>query len=88
MTAPEQPLRELMPLVENLISVLIVSEHKSAELTTLLIWMNTHCNACGRVLTALVACSMSSQGRPRPSDRMRSRAIAATFAASGSAGSG
>jgi hypothetical protein len=52
MTAPEQPLRELMPLVENLISVLIVSEHKSAELTTLLIWMNTHCNACGRVLTA------------------------------------
>ena len=46
-----QPLRELMPLVENLVSVLIAREHSSAELTTLLIWMNSHCNACGQLLT-------------------------------------
>jgi hypothetical protein len=51
MTLPDQPLRALLPIVENLVSVLIVSEHKSAELTALLIWMNTHCNACGRTLT-------------------------------------
>jgi hypothetical protein len=47
-----QPLRELLPLVENLISVLLTQDYKSAELTTLLIWMNSHCNACGRPLTA------------------------------------
>jgi hypothetical protein len=52
MPVPEQPLRELLPLVENLISVLIARDYKSAELTALLIWMNSHCNACGRLLTA------------------------------------
>jgi hypothetical protein len=52
MPTPEQPLRELTPLVENLVSVLLAREHKSAELTALLIWMNSHCNACGRLLTA------------------------------------
>jgi hypothetical protein len=52
MSASEQPLRELIPLVENLVSVLLAREHKSAELTALLIWMNSHCNACGRLLTA------------------------------------
>lgn len=51
MTAPERPLRELMPLVENLISVLIARDYKSAELTALLLWLNSHCNSCGRVLT-------------------------------------
>jgi hypothetical protein len=51
MTQPEQPLRELMPLVENLISVLVARDYKSAELTGLLIWMHTHCNTCGRLLT-------------------------------------
>jgi hypothetical protein len=51
MPAAEQPLRDLMPLVENLISVLLARDHKSAELTALLIWMNSHCNACGRQLT-------------------------------------
>ena len=51
MPTPEQPLRELTPLVENLVSVLLAREHKSAELTALLIWMNSHCNACGRLLT-------------------------------------
>jgi hypothetical protein len=51
MPAPEQPLRELIPLVENLVSVLLARDHKSAELTALLIWMNTHCNICGRLLT-------------------------------------
>lgn len=51
MPAPEQPLRELILLVENLVSVLLARDHKSAELTALLIWMNTHCNLCGRVLT-------------------------------------
>jgi hypothetical protein len=49
---PEQPLRELIPLVENLVSVLLTQDYKSAELTALLIWMNSHCNACGRALTA------------------------------------
>ena len=49
--APERPLRELMPLVENLVSVLLARDHKSAELTALLLWMNAHCNACGRPLT-------------------------------------
>jgi hypothetical protein len=48
---PDQPLRELIPLVENLVSVLLARDHKSAELTAVLIWMNTHCNLCGRVLT-------------------------------------
>ncbi|MFL5804797.1 MAG: hypothetical protein ACJ8CR_24020 [Roseiflexaceae bacterium] len=52
MPTPEQPLRELTLLVENLVSVLLAREHKSAELTALLIWMNSHCNACGRPLTA------------------------------------
>ena len=52
MPTPVQPLRELIPLVENLVSVLLTREHKSAELTALLIWMNSHCNACGRPLTA------------------------------------
>ena len=51
MPAPEQPLRDLIPLVENLVSVLLARDHKSAELTALLIWMNSHCNACGRRLT-------------------------------------
>jgi formamidopyrimidine-DNA glycosylase len=51
-TMPEQPLREFIPLVENLVSVLLTQDYKSAELTALLIWMNSHCNACGRVLTA------------------------------------
>jgi hypothetical protein len=49
--APERPLRELMPLVENLVSVLLTREHTSAELTALLLWMNAHCNSCGRPLT-------------------------------------
>jgi hypothetical protein len=49
--APERPLRELMPLVENLVSVLLARDHKSAELTALLLWMNAHCNSCGRLLT-------------------------------------
>lgn len=52
MPAPDQPLRELTPLIENLVSVLLAREHKSAELTALLIWMNSHCNACGQPLTA------------------------------------
>jgi hypothetical protein len=52
MSASQQPLRELIPLVENLVSVLLTTEHKSAELTALLIWMNSHCNACGQLLTA------------------------------------
>jgi hypothetical protein len=51
MIAPEKPLRELLPLVENLISVLIARDYKSAELTALLLWINSHCNACGRALT-------------------------------------
>lgn len=51
MSAQEQPLRELLPLVENLVSVLIAREHSSLELTDLLIWMNNHCNACGQLLT-------------------------------------
>jgi hypothetical protein len=50
--APERPLRELIPIVENLVSVLLARDHKSAELTALLIWMNSHCNICGRALTA------------------------------------
>ena len=51
MDAPERPLGELMPLLENLVSVLIARDYKSAELTALLIWMNSHCNTCGRELT-------------------------------------
>ena len=51
LSTPDRPLRELIPLVENLVSVLLARDHKSAELTALLIWMNTHCNLCGRVLT-------------------------------------
>jgi hypothetical protein len=51
MITPEKPLRELLPLVENLISVLIARDYKSAELTALLLWINSHCNACGRALT-------------------------------------
>ena len=49
--APERPLRDLMLLVENLVSVLLARDHKSAELTALLLWMNAHCNSCGRPLT-------------------------------------
>ncbi|MDQ2998599.1 MAG: hypothetical protein M3R61_16305 [Chloroflexota bacterium] len=51
MNAPELPLPTLLPLVENLISVLIARDYKSAELTALLLWLNSHCNSCGRVLT-------------------------------------
>jgi hypothetical protein len=51
MEAPERPLPTLLPLVEDLVSVLIARNYKSAELTALLIWLNSHCNACGRVLT-------------------------------------
>ena len=51
LSTPDQPLRELVPLVENLVSVLLARDHKSAELTAVLIWMNTHCNLCGRALT-------------------------------------
>jgi hypothetical protein len=51
MDAPERPLPELVPLVENLVSVLIARDYKSAELTALLIWLNSHCNSCGRSLT-------------------------------------
>jgi hypothetical protein len=51
MSQPEPPLRELIALVENLISVLVARDYKSAELTGLLIWLNTHCNICGRLLT-------------------------------------
>jgi len=51
MDAPDRPLLELLPLVEDLISVLITRDYKSAELTALLIWMNSHCNSCGRALT-------------------------------------
>ena len=47
-----EPLREFIPLVENLVSVLVTQDYKSAELTALLIWMNSHCNNCGRALTA------------------------------------
>jgi hypothetical protein len=51
MDAPVRPLPELLPLVENLVSVLIARDYKSAELTALLIWLNSHCNSCGRLLT-------------------------------------
>ena len=51
MAAPTNPLPELVPLLEDLISVLIARDYKSAELTALLIWMNSHCNTCGRALT-------------------------------------
>lgn len=51
MDAPERPLPELLPLVENLVSVLIARDYKSAELTALLIWINSHCNSCGQPLT-------------------------------------
>jgi hypothetical protein len=47
-----EPLRDLVPLVENLVSVLLTQDYKSAELTALLIWMSSHCNVCGCVLTA------------------------------------
>lgn len=50
MAAPTNPLPELVPLLEDLISVLIARDYKSAELTALLIWMNSHCNTCGRAL--------------------------------------
>ena len=33
MAAPENPLDKLMPLVEDLVSVLIARDYKSAELT-------------------------------------------------------
>ena len=46
-----EPLREFVPLVENLVSVLLTQDYKSAELTALLIWMQSHCNSCGRTLT-------------------------------------
>jgi hypothetical protein len=51
MDAPERPLPALLPLVENLVSVLIARDYKSAELTALLLWLNSHCNVCGRALT-------------------------------------
>ena len=51
MEAPERPLPRLLPLVEDLVSVLIARDYKSAELTALLIWLNSHCNICGRALT-------------------------------------
>jgi hypothetical protein len=51
MDAPERPLHTLLPLVEDLVSVLIARDYKSAELTALLIWLNSHCNICGRALT-------------------------------------
>ena len=51
MDAPERPLPVLLPLVEDLISVLIARDYKSAELTALLVWLNSHCNSCGCVLT-------------------------------------
>jgi hypothetical protein len=51
MSQTEHPLRELMPLVEDLVSVLIARDYKSAELTALLIWVQSHCNSCGRALT-------------------------------------
>jgi hypothetical protein len=51
MPTPAQPLRELMPLVEDLVSVLLAKNYSSAELTALLLWMNSHCNACGQLLT-------------------------------------
>ena len=51
MAATENTFRELMPLLENLVSVLIARDYKSAELTALLLWMNSHCNACGVALT-------------------------------------
>jgi hypothetical protein len=51
MDAPERPLPTLLPLIEDLVSVLIARDYKSAELTALLIWLNSHCNACGRALT-------------------------------------
>jgi hypothetical protein len=51
MSQTEHPLRELMPLVEDLVSVLIARDYKSAELTALLIWVQSHCNSCGCALT-------------------------------------
>ena len=51
MDAPDRPLSTLLPLVEDLVSVLIARDYKSAELTALLIWLNSHCNICGRALT-------------------------------------
>ena len=51
MDAFDSPLLTLLPLVEDLISVLIARDYKSAELTALLLWLNSHCNSCGRVLT-------------------------------------
>jgi hypothetical protein len=51
MEAPERPLPSLLPLVEDLVSVLIARDYKSAELTALLLWMNSHCNTCGCALT-------------------------------------
>jgi len=51
MAAPTNPLPDLVPLLEDLISVLIARDYKSAELTALLIWMNSHCNSCGCALT-------------------------------------
>ena len=51
MDALERPLPTLLPLVEDLISVLIARDYKSAELTALLLWLNSHCNSCGRALT-------------------------------------
>jgi hypothetical protein len=51
MDAPERPLPALLPLIEDLVSVLIARDYKSAELTALLIWLNSHCNVCGQALT-------------------------------------
>ena len=51
MDAPDRPLPTLLPLVEDLVSVLIARDYKSAELTALLLWLNSHCNSCGRALT-------------------------------------
>ena len=51
MDALERPLHTLLPLVEDLVSVLIARDYKSAELTALLMWLDSHCNSCGRALT-------------------------------------
>ena len=47
----ELALRELMPHLENLVSVLIARDYKSAELTAVLLWINSHCTTCGQPLT-------------------------------------
>jgi hypothetical protein len=51
MSVPKNALHDLMPLLEDLVSVLIARDYKSAELTAVLFWMNSHCNSCGVALT-------------------------------------